>query len=347
MAEVIRLDAAATAERASWLGMLEDASKEPFAHPAYVELFAGGGERAIALVVHDAEATWLVPLVERPLPAELGTEGHDLVSPYGYGGPFLVSGPADAVPPLHLVARYVGDEGYASAFLRLSLAAGERAASTPATAALVRDVAPNVVLALDVPDEARWQGYAHKVRKNVRKALRNGCTVTQGHDPAHWNAFHAIYAHTMGRRSAAERYRFDRAFFGAFHAELREYCQLYVTWDADGCAVSAELVLTSDRNAYSFLGGTLAEAFPLAPNDLLKHVAADEQALRGRSAFVLGGGYRPGDGIFRYKHSFAPSGEVMFRSTNLVGHPARYEELVRRREGVATVEDGFFPRYRA
>ena len=117
--------------------------------------------------------------------------------------------------------------------------------------------------------------------------------------------------------------------------------------------VSSELVLVSEERVYSFLGGTLPEAFASRPNDLLKHEVALWARSRGKRQFVLGGGYQPDDGIYRYKLAFAPGGEADFCTYRHVCLPETYDALVQARAAKAEAEgeswappESFFPAYR-
>ena len=86
-------------------------------------------------------------------------------------------------------------------------------------------------------------------------------------------------------------------------------------------------MLVSERNAYSFLGGTASDAFELRPNDLLKWELILWLKSAGKRRFVLGGGYGADDGIFRYKRSFAPHGLVPFFVGRRVLEPELYRDL--------------------
>ena len=116
------------------------------------------------------------------------------------------------------------------------------------------------------------------------------------------------------------------------------------TRDEDGTVVSTELVLRGDRTCYSFLGGTRQEAFPMSPNDLLKHDVIEHAAAAGLEHYVLGGGYQQGDGIFRYKKAFDPTGTVPFHGVQLVPDADAYEAAC---SAASAPDTSFFPRYRA
>jgi CelD/BcsL family acetyltransferase involved in cellulose biosynthesis len=329
----------AEADERRWLELWRSCGREPFAHPAYGRLFAGAGERPIALVIDQPTGVALLPLLIR----RVRDDRYDAVSPYGYGGPFFSTGGAasgDAVASVFdAVARWAGRERLCSVFLRLSLDLA------PFDRTEVVEAAHNVVVDLRRAPERLWGNYQHKVRKNVNKALRAGCTVSRLDLLADVDGFLDVYGATMRRRAAAPWYHFDRSFIGRFAADLSGTYSTFAVRDRDGRMVSVEIVLESDRFLYSFLGGTLEEAFPVSPNDLLKHEIVGHGQRTGRGGFVLGGGHQPGDGIFRYKRAFDPTGVRPFRVAKIVGDRHRYTELVAARGPAAGT--GFFPAYRA
>jgi lipid II:glycine glycyltransferase (peptidoglycan interpeptide bridge formation enzyme) len=191
--------------------------------------------------------------------------------------------------------------------------------------------------------------YEHKVRKNVMKAQRCGLRTELDFSGRRLDEFCDLYAATMARRSAESLYRLPRAYFEAI---CRELSGLYVFFHtlADERVVSSELVLISRDRVYSFLGGTDDRAFDMRPNDLLKHSVVLWARSAGKREFVLGGGYRVDDGIYRYKRAFAPRGVVPFFVGTRIFAPARYDVLVAAagsRQGVdALRRRDYFPAYR-
>jgi hypothetical protein len=296
----------------------------------------------------------LYPLVLRPLGvepwAEVGEACWDAVTPYGYGGPFRWGSPS--LPDRHFwepAESWLRRGGVVCTFARLSLFPDEQLEFRGEVATLM----PNVVRSLDVSPDELWRDYAHKVRKNVSTARRAGLAFELDIDGNRLDEFLGIYESTMDRRRAAEGYYFSRRFFEFLSAEMPG-CVLFAHVLDQGQVVSSELVLRSARRLYSFLGGTRADAFEKRPNDLLKHEVADWGRAQGFEAYVLGGGYGGPDGIFRYKLSFAPGGEVPFRVGRAVHDAAAVEALVGRRRAFEAGRGrtwipsaGYFPAYRA
>lgn len=90
----------------------------------------------------------------------------------------------------------------------------------------------------------------------------------------------------------------------------------------------------------------------MRPNDLLKYEIMRWARGLGKQHFVLGGGYRPNDGIYRYKLSFAPLGAVPFFTGTRVLNMQLYDTLVQNAAAVGCQSSGnkasdYFPAYRA
>lgn len=337
------------ADRDAWLHAWQATGREPFAHPDYVGLFAEEQDTILAVLDEQAGGTVLLPLVRRPLPAALGA-GADAVSPYGYGGPFA-SGDPDWRQFYSSLLAWMAEAGIVSAFVRASLE-HEVPSLDDLPGYVALHLADNVRVDLARPDEEQWRHVAHKVRKSVNKARRAELSVRISEGFTDLVSFLEVYSSTMKRREAAARYHFDEAFFAAVGA-LPGCALVADVLDPEGQVVSTELVLVSDAHYYSFLGGTLQEAFVHAPNDLLKYAVIEHGHAAGRSHYVLGGGYETGDGIYRYKKGFDPDGVVPFFGIQLIADPGAYAALVAKADelrapaaddGLAT--ESYFPAYR-
>jgi hypothetical protein len=321
--------------------------REPFAHPGFGSLLGAGHDEPLAACWEDDDGCALLPLLLRSLPDNVATSmppgaWRDAISPYGYGGPF-VTGRPDLSAFWEAFLTWMRDTQVVTCFVRGSVVGAIHPEPAPVGVHPVH-LADNVVVGLELSAEERWSRYEHKVRKNVNKARRNGLTTTVAEEFVDVAGFADVYASTMDRRSAAEFYRFDEGFFRRLGHTLAGSFWVADTRDEHGTLASTELVLVGERHCYSFLGGTRREAFPLAPNDLLKHDLIDHAAHAGLSAYVLGGGYAPGDGIFRYKRAFDPTGVVPFNGIQVVADQKSYDAAC---EAVGAPEGTFFPRYRA
>ncbi|MGI8610426.1 MAG: GNAT family N-acetyltransferase [Candidatus Dormibacteria bacterium] len=345
------LDASQSSDRDAWLDLWQRwPEKEPAAHPGYLSAMSGPDESPMCASVDLGDGGVLLPFLLRPADPE-DPEWTDITGPMvGYTGPFQWNVSAHVGSRFwQAFSAWARERRVVSMFARLSLFSDDLLPFEGPT----RVVQPNVVRDLRLADEALWRDFEHKVRKNVKRAQAMGVMVESDPGCEHMDEFVSIYTDTMRRREATTNFFFDRKVFDGLIEHLSRSAQLFVA-RLDKVAVSAELVLTSSNHAYSFLGGTLASAFELRPNDLLKFEAIRTLRDQGLSHYVLGGGPQPGDSMFRYKRSFAPGGVVDFMVGERVFDQAAYDELVRRAAGRAArtgnagpPQPGFFPTYRA
>jgi hypothetical protein len=332
--------------------------REPFAHPAYVRSFAAAEGRVLCAAWDSPDGSVIYPFILRDITQSADqTRPHDARSrdtttPYGYGGAFCWdASDRDRLASLFWASydAWANNEGVVSEFVRLHLVPDDL---LPYPGQLVeRQV--NVVRRLDLALDLMWMDFEHKVRKNVNKARRCGVEVVVDSGGERLDDFLRIYEKTMDRREAAAGYYFARS---SFECLAREAPGAFVYLHAlvEGKVVSTELVLVGADNIYSFLGGTDSEFFDSRPNDLLKFEIIRWGIENRKKRFVMGGGYQPDDGIFRYKKSFAPGGAVPFFVGRRILQQANYGRLLAERAEAARAvgnewrpSGDFFPAYRA
>ena len=354
MAEFKIFDANDPQDCLDWLQAWERfPDREVFAHPQFSMLFADSNLRNLCAWFRDEGGEALFPFGLRNLSLEPWAvrlpQAWDLVTPYGYGGPFKIGEPS-APAFWEVFSHWAKASGVVCGFLRRGLFP-EQLIPLPEPEL---ESSHNIVRTLSAPVETLFMNYEHKVRKNVNKARRNGLTCRPDPNWERLKDFLDIYRATMDRRNASGFYLFEDSFFEEIRRELPNNALLFHIYDAENRVISTELVLVSTRNIYSFLGGTLPEGFKVAANDLLKHTIIEWGHDQGKENFVLGGGFRPGDGIFLYKKAFASDGVIPFHVGKLIWDQASYQQLVDRRRTWEQTQGctwepspGYFPAYRA
>lgn len=327
-------------------------AKEVFAHPNYLRLFESEGEKAYCALFKSDEGTVIYPFFLRKIEPAVSSDAidgeiYDIASPYGYGGAVVVetgNGATLAEEFWTYFDAWCRQVHVVSEFARFSLFP-ESLLDFPGE---VEERQENVIRSLGASAEDLWMDFDHKVRKNVKKALRSGVTVEIDYDGSRFRDFYRIYLQTMDRRAASANYYFQERFFHELHRSLTDQFVYFHAYH-EGEVVSTELVLISEQSVYSFLGGTLESAFDKRPNDLLKFEAITWATEQGKKNFVLGGGYAPRDGIFRHKRAFAPHGCVPFRIGRRILNHRIYDALVRAKVPGKwrDVPGDYFPAYRA
>jgi hypothetical protein len=206
----------------------------------------------------------------------------------------------------------------------------------------------NVVVRLGLSESEHLKRYEHKVRKNVRRSREEGLTFMVDEEGRRLDDFLRIYNQTMARTGASSYFAFPHTVFRELETGLVTGRGLVYFHVLDGeRIVSTELALLSRTTMYSFLGGTEEDSMPKRPNDLLKHEAILWGGRNGFQWFVLGGGAKPDDGIYRYKEAFDPGNVLPFYTRQRIHDPAAYDALAEARRAVSpTPDEQFFPVYR-
>lgn len=269
---------------------------------------------------------------------------YDLISPYGYGG-FLghISNYSNMVMEY---SEFCRSHGYISEFFRFELFSDY----FNYYSGYVETRTHNVVRDLTMPLDEMWMDFKQSVRKNVKRANKNGLEIIIDENDEYLEDFLTIYYSTMERTEAKQDYFFSKKFFQTVNQMKNNHCYFHVKEPENGKIISTELVLYGSENSYSYLGGTIREYFSLRPNDFLKFEIIKWAKDKGLKTFVFGGGYGSDDGIFQYKSHFAPNGIVDFYIGKQVWNVKKYDELCRIRgiesHSKSIEKAGFFPEYR-
>lgn len=275
-----------------------------------------------SLIVSSEASRTALPLIVRPVP---GTDGHDAVSPYGYPGGVRNGQPLDPT------TVDFSESGLVSIFVRERVSPPTMLGGTRRSELQVFD--PRLPRALSTT-------FARHVRRNERAGFVTLALSGPEVDDDRLEAFRACYYETMDRAGASDRYYFSSGY-------LRSCLSVPGSWfiavqAPDGALASASIVVRSDGVLHYYLGGTTEEHRAASPakNGFVRMMDLAEEL---ELPLNLGGGLTPGDGLERFKRSFANTVESFLT-----------HEIVADREAYATLAPptssgtgAFFPAYRA
>jgi hypothetical protein len=198
------------------------------------------------------------------------------------------------------------------------------------------------------PETLREEHFNYACRKNLRRAEAEGIEVFEAKSSADIAEFHRIYSGTMDRNNALGKYYFSPEFFMAFYETLSDNA-CFMLARHRGKVIAGTLYLHDDSDVYSYLGGADQDYQQLRPSNAVVWAAVQWAHAGGKQRLILGGGYRPDDGIFRFKSSFSPL-RARFKVYRKIHLPAAYESLVATwsaATGCAPAAASYFPAYRA
>ena len=285
---------------------------------------AQGVTHSLALRSERREAT--LPLIVREIP---DTDRQDAISPYGYPGARIAgNGPAPSSDEVDWSAL-----GLVSIFVRERV--GEETWLSDA----------DVRAAVQVHDPNRPRGLRRRLAEQIAQNRRRGWEVELGPGPqaadGKVDAFASIYEETMVRTGAGPTY-----FVGADYLSAVlgfEGSWLLLAARAGVPAGAGAIATLSDGVLHYYLGGTADAALDESP---FKNVVSSMIDLADELGVPLnlGGGFRPGDGLERFKRGFA-NAELPFRTQGIVCDGAEYDRLAGEQlRGPA--DQAFFPAYR-
>ena len=152
----------------------------------------------------------------------------------------------------------------------------------------------------------------------------------------------------MDRNQAADKYYFSLDYFMDFSRLMPQNARFALALYQDK-VVAGTLYLHDDDNIYSYLGGADQGFQHLRPTNALIYETILWGQGMGKQRLILGGGYKPNDGISRFKGSFSPL-RANFHVYKRIHMSKTYLELCNQwsaHNGQSIKQEAFFPAYRA
>jgi hypothetical protein len=193
-----------------------------------------------------------------------------------------------------------------------------------------------------------WRDHVNSsCRNRIRQAKREGVRVLTASSDDHIREFYRIYHATMERNEAEVSYYFSYEFFRAFREELPENSRFVLAEYRDQI-VAAWLFLYDNNDVFAFLGGIGTAALHVPPANAVIWETILWAHETGKKRLILGGGYRPNDGIFHFKSTFSRLRQpfYIYKRIHLESDYARLEQNHHRYNGLDGFTVSYFPSYR-
>jgi hypothetical protein len=197
------------------------------------------------------------------------------------------------------------------------------------------------------PEEIFNSQMEHSCRKKVKQAQREGVIIRAESCDRAIEEFYRIYTGTMQRRNAHGNYFYSAEYFKAVRDGLPENAR-FTFAEHGGKVIAAVLYLYDGNEVYSFLSGADTDFNHLRPTNLLFWETITWAHETGKARLILGGGYKPNDGVYQFKSSFSPLRQpfYVYRNIRLEEEYALLEKRCRDYYGQSSIDEGYFPSYR-
>ena len=129
--------------------------------------------------------------------------------------------------------------------------------------------------------EKVWEGYKKYIRRDIRKAQKNGVTVRSGSSVEDIKLFYDLYLASMERNRAAAKYPFQwfKTLCGGGPEKSLGTIRLAVL---DQTAIAGVILVHSVSATHYFHNGSKGEYLKYCPNELLVHVSLEDASDRRR-----------------------------------------------------------------
>ncbi|MFD2562436.1 GNAT family N-acetyltransferase [Aquimarina rubra] len=253
---------------------------------------------------------------------------NDVISPYGYSGPLFNDNVSseDLAQFWNYVDAWYKENNIVTEFVRFSLNENHENYS----GSLIQTLS-NVKGHLLENFEDQWNAFLPKVRNNYRKAVNYNLDFKVFHKDQITKdtikIFHDIYVDTMTRNKADSIYFFSETYFEDLILSNLDNFSIVIVYH-EGVPISVELIINYKDIIFAFLGGTNAEYFSYRPNDFLRVKVIEWAVENGKKYYVLGGGMKDGDGLYKNKKSLFPKDDdVIFCTGRKIVNEKVYNEL--------------------
>jgi hypothetical protein len=345
-----------------WNALVEATpSADIYFRPGYVRAYeAAGHGRPVALLISAGESRFLLPLLLRPL-SELifaqDSSGFDAISPYGYGGIFLLSSETavngETVRELFSALReWCHGAGVVSVMLRLHpLMDQQKWFEEKIDNVELRPYGPTIAYDL----QQQWNPETGAM-KDTNRGRRSALSYARRHLTVNWASTHpdghsfieifrGIYDERMGEIGAADFYYFPPEYYASLVAGLGSDVDVVVV-RRQGVPVGSTLVMAGREAAHAHLTGSNELGREYNASTLLMIECTKWARQRGCRWLLVGGGPNH---LFNFKESFGGA-QFPYSFVTFIADPSRYSELTAVRRASSELPEpraNFFPEYRA
>lgn len=300
--------------------------------------------------VFEVEHEWghiFYQFIVRPVPVKMGgLTYYDIITPYGFSGPIILSGnPEKKQQLIELFKEKFGDyceeHRIVTEYVRFSPWLKNRLDFKA-----LYDFRDNGhVQSIDLTGEDFFMDqFASVSRGQVRKALKNNVEIEFDYTGEHVEEFHRLYMMTVTKNNIDPYYVFSveslRKSFETFKGK-----QFFLFAKHEGRYISCSFILHhGDYVHYHLTANDLAYS-SLSGNSLIVYEMCRWGVDHGKKEVQLGGA--PDERLYRFKRNFNKTEPSELMMGKRIHNQAAYDGLVEAKKNTVGIEyPGYFPLYR-
>lgn len=289
--------------------------------------------------------------IKREIPINIDNEKyHDLITPYGYGGPIIINCSNEESKEKLLAEynekfkKYAMENNIVSEFIRFHpvLKNYKDFGKIYNTQYMRKTVGTN----LKDYDNPFQKEFSRSTRKRVRRLLKDGVRFEIVKSPNNLDKFIEIYYETMDRNNAEKYYYFRDEYFNNLIKNFKSNIIL-VNVLYKGEIIGAELNLVYGKMIHGHLAGALDKYLDLSPGYIGMYGINVWGKENGYELLHVGGGTSnsENDTLLKFKRKFGANTEFDFYIGKKIWNKDIYNQLCNVK-GIDKDID-FFPAYRS
>ena len=192
--------------------------------------------------------------------------------------------------------------------------------------------------------------FSKSLRREIRKAEKNGVTVRTILEPKDLSVFKKLYEETMDRNEADAYYYFPDSYYEYIIKYLgKSVLEIQLIYENE--IIASEMYFIEGDLMHAHLLGSSQKMLDLDAGALLEATAARWGHEHGYRYIHHGGGRTSAedDSLYTYKKKYRKNTEFDFYVGKKIWDREKYDELVAKREGELNhkIDSDYFPKYRA
>jgi hypothetical protein len=311
----------------------------------YGNLFSKSENGKLYAAYYQEEETEIFyPFIKRRVPF-VKEELYDIVTPYGYGGPFTKGDKA-------LVRKFYQ---FFSSYCQLHNIITETVRFHPLyqNYSFLDDllgidyIRKTTGVDLQISLDDIRQNYTRMNKRNIRKAINNNLNCFIAENTEHnIHTFIDLYRETMDRNHASSYYYFDEEYFlkQVQKTDISESFILFASLNNE--IIAGVMVLVGKEFSHYHLGASKTKYLDLKPNNLLFDFMIEFCMNKGSKVLHLGGGYQENDGLFKFKTSFTNQNNYDYFLGKKIHRMAKYNNIIEQLRLRYELDENYFPCYR-
>ena len=271
----------------------------------------------------------------------------DIVTPYGYGGPYIKGEVANNIRIFRKFFEiYCQEQNIVTEVIRFHpLLNNHIPMQHCMDLAYIRKTTA-VNLENDI-DFIRTK-YSTMNKRNIKKARKNGvfCVAVEKNE-VNINIFIELYSETMKRNNALEFYYFNNEIIADMLKDTNNSSSHLLFAFYEGRVVSAVILYHCGEISHYHLGASKTQYLHLKSNNILFDFMICYSKQKNAKIIHLGGGYSENDGLFSFKSSFSNNNHFEYFLGKKILNDEIYEKLNENLSENNNLNGAYFPRYRA